>query len=314
MTPGYGKVQTRQPVNIAGPSGSQPNPYNIPVVQGHIPVPLQGFGGGGGGGGFGSRGGGGRGGASGAAQISAGNAPSAGGTPGLAGIGGVQGLTSQLGGAGTNVMYGPNQFDYGAAIGLAARNVEQNQRGFAQGQLASQLKAQEDALRSQVVQRPVAGGGGGGGVGYSDPSGVGNIGSNLGGAYGGGGGGGGGGSRSGGGGGGYGGSFGGGTGFYGFGVFDAGSQYPGGSGSTQPYDQATQGPQQPLLGTTPLQGTVLPGSKIQELEENKQEIDTGKTGYVKSFRQYVEEHPEVKSLPQLQQMYHKEVLTPLGYS
>lgn len=311
MTPGYGQVQTRQPVQIAGPKGTQPNPYNIPVSKGPIPVPLQGFGGGGGSGGFGARGGGGRSGSSGGAQISAGNAPSAGGVPGLAGIGGVQGLTSQLGGAGTNVMYNPNQFDYGAAIGLASRNVEQNQRGFNQGQLASQLKAQEDALRSQVVSRPVAGGGGGGGVGYSDSSGIGNPGSNLGGGFGGGGGGRGGGGSS---------SFtggnlslGGGTGFYGFGVFDAGAKYPGGSGSTQPYDQASQGPQSPLLGTTPLQGTVLPGSKVTEPEENKLEIDTAKTGYAQSFQQYVKEHPEIQSLPQLATMYHKEVLAPMGY-
>ena len=303
MTPGYGKVQTRQPVNIAGPNGSQPNPYNIPVVQGHIPVPLQGFGGGGGGGGFGNRGGGGRSGASGAAQINAGNAPSAGGVPGLTGIGGVQGLTSQLGGAGTNVMYQPNQFDYGAAIGLASRNVEQNQRGFAQGQLASQLKAQEDALRSQVVSRPTAGGGGGGGVGYSDPSGIGNPGSNLGGGFGGGGGGGGGG-RGGGGGGSYSGGYGfGGGGGYGFGVFDSSSHYPGGSGSTQPYDQTSQGPQSPLLGTTPLQGTVLPGSNIQELETDKEEEVKNPYAAPMSFRAFHDQHPEVQSLPQLATMY-----------
>lgn len=76
-----------------------------------------------------------------------------------------------------NVQHQPNLTDYIQAVSLAARNVEQNKRAQAQGELAAKLKSQEDALRSQVVQRGVAGGGGS--VIRSDPTSISNPGSNL---------------------------------------------------------------------------------------------------------------------------------------
>ena len=75
------------------------------------------------------------------------------------------------------VQHQPDLTDYIQAVSLAARNVEQNKRAQAQGELAAKLKAQEDALRSQVVQRGVAGGGGS--VIHSDSTGISNPGSNL---------------------------------------------------------------------------------------------------------------------------------------
>lgn len=76
------------------------------------------------------------------------------------------------------VQHQPDLTDYIRSVSLAARNVEQNKRAQAQGELAAKLKAQEDALRSQVVQRGVAGGGGAT-IRSSDPTGIGSPGSLL---------------------------------------------------------------------------------------------------------------------------------------
>ena len=77
-----------------------------------------------------------------------------------------------------NVQYNPSFGDYGEALVAASRNIEDNRRALDVGKLQMALKAQSDALRSQVVQRGVAGGGGAQ-ITSSDPSGIGNLGSNL---------------------------------------------------------------------------------------------------------------------------------------
>lgn len=76
-----------------------------------------------------------------------------------------------------NVQHQPDLTDFIQAVSLSARNVEQNKRAQAQAELAAKLKAQEDALRSQVVQRGVAGGGGA--MIRSTPDAISNPGSNL---------------------------------------------------------------------------------------------------------------------------------------